>query len=948
MNDLSTIYSYGGGEVLFYIFNAIAMLFNGGFVKGIFDFVIVVALIWAGFKSATIKDAPRVYVRLFMSYLVVWVLIIQPIGSGTTLHIRDVVTKKPIQPVNNLPPALVLPASIISGLGYNITKAFEMVFNSPSGALNYLEYHKYGTMFGAQVISELRNFKIQNPVFRENMENYISNCMMYDVMIGKKYDIQDLRSSTDILQLLTENASTLRMVNFRNDKHQGREMINCKQAISRISQSFQEEPNFLAQKFPIFAQITGTSPSTGTSIAQNTALGNGLIKALELSTNFYGNMGTSSAQEKLKQILIINAFKDKPDSYGTIRAAQNQNTAWSLSGEMAKQTLPIMHAVFEALIYALFPIVACMLFFPGGYKAIGSYFGMLIWIQLWPPLFAVLNLIVSIFAKLSNGTGAITVQSIEDIVSSQSSYAMAASSLGMLVPVLSYMIIKGGAGQFVHIASQVTGSTNAGVSTATHELTSGNRSMDNINIGDRSSYNTRANKFDTSGHIESGFMRQRNSDGSYQTDLANGETIFQSGPGTTKSTGTMSIQALKSSGDSYRTQAQAYRSISENASNELSHTSQQMERKSIDYVARMAESQARGESHEISDTTSDGRTLQNVISKAKDLHENYGYGWQQASEKAMSGNFSIKGNVEGKMGNINTPGPSASIGGSAEGNINVRGAFSNTDNQNLSEGNSSSNKDDYSKNIDLVSRASKNQNYNESQSKEKALAESLGSLHEKSIQQRETIAENDAKSVQAQRSYEKINSFTSNVSMDEYHNILNYVANKLDPQFEGYRIGHHKAHKIMENNPEQAMKYIDEWQGRKEDHQKMYGYSPETQKDINKLNKVSNDLKGGDVDVSYGEVKGQFQDLDNTSQFKDKTQKEHFKDFNAGGDDIKLKHNTEKKKANTSLDAQKMRIKEEELRLKREVNIAENNKGYIAKTLNIGRNKPHSDSTDKK
>lgn len=306
MNDLSTIYSYGGGEVLFYIFNAIAMLFNGGFVKGIFDCVIVIALIWAGFKSATIKEAPRVYVRLFMSYLVVWVLIIQPIGSGTTLHIRDVVTKKPIQSVSHLPPALVLPASVISGLGYNITKAFEMVFNSPSGALNYLEYHKYGTMFGAQVISELRNFKIQNPVFQENMENYISNCMMYDVMIGKKYDIQDLKSSTNILQLITDNASTLRMVNFRNDKHQGREMINCKQAISRLYQSFNEEPNFLAQKFPIFAKVTGASSTTETntnssgSSTQNKALGNGLIKALELSTNFYGNMGVSSAQEKLK------------------------------------------------------------------------------------------------------------------------------------------------------------------------------------------------------------------------------------------------------------------------------------------------------------------------------------------------------------------------------------------------------------------------------------------------------------------------------------------------------------------------------------------------------------------------------------------------------------------------------------------------------------------------
>lgn len=71
MSDLSTVYSYGGGEVLFYIFNAIAMLFNDGFVKSIFDFTIIIALMWAGLKSAITRDHHKVYVRWFTSYVVV-------------------------------------------------------------------------------------------------------------------------------------------------------------------------------------------------------------------------------------------------------------------------------------------------------------------------------------------------------------------------------------------------------------------------------------------------------------------------------------------------------------------------------------------------------------------------------------------------------------------------------------------------------------------------------------------------------------------------------------------------------------------------------------------------------------------------------------------------------------------------------------------------------------
>lgn len=694
------------------------------------------------------------------------------------MHIKDVVTKRPIQPVNNLPPALVIPASIISGLGYNITKAFETVFNSPSGAINYLEYHKYGTMFGAQVISELRNFKIQNPVFRENMESYISSCMMYDVMIGKKYDIQELKTDNNILKRITENASTLRMMNYRNQDHRGREMINCKQGIIRITQGFSDEPGLLSKKFPIFSSHQSGAPSSS-----DKTLSAGIVKALELSTNFYGNMGADSAQDKLKQILIINAFKDKPDSYGTLRSAQNQNTSWALAGEMAKQTLPIMHALFEALIYALFPIVVCMLFFPGGYKAIGSYFGMLIWIQLWPPLFAVLNLIVSIFAKLSSTTSGITIQSIEGIVSSQSNYAMAASSLGMLVPVLSYMIIKGGAGQFVHIASQVSGATSSGISTATHEMTSGNRSLDNVNIGDKSFHNTRANKYDTSGLVESGYVRQRLSSGDYQTDLASGDTVFQAGAGITTSTGSMNIQALRASGDSYRTLSQQHRAISENVSIEHGETTQAMTRKGVDFVARLADSQSKGLSHELSDGSSDNKMLQHYINKTKELKEDYSYSWQQASEQAMQSSAGVKAHIDistdkdsnkgigGIISNIS--GAKGGIGGSIEGGVSARGAFSNTDVQHLGETDVSLSKEDHANTIESIARASKNMSFNENQSEEKALAENLGKLHEKSTHHREVIAENDMKAEQAQRSYEKIHSFTSNVGRDEYQQVLN-------------------------------------------------------------------------------------------------------------------------------------------------------------------------------
>lgn len=951
MNELSTVYSYGGGEVLFQIFNAIAMLFNGGFVKSIFEFITALALIWSGFKSMSIKDAPHIYTKLFASTVLVWLLIIQPIGSGVTLHIRDVVTKRPIQPVNNLPPALVIPASVISGLGYNLTKSFEMVFSSPSGAMNYLEYHKYGTMFGAQVISELRNFKIQNPVFRENMENYISSCMMYDVMIGKKYDIHELKTSNDVLKLITDNASTLRMVNYRNSTHQGRELIKCKQAITRITQSFNDEPDLLSKKFRIFSK-------NHTGAVSNQALGSGITKALELSTKFYGNMGTESAQDKLKQILIINAFKDKPDSYGVIRSAQNQNTGWSLAGEMAKQNLPILHAIFEAIIYAMFPLVICMLFFPGGLSAIGKYFGILIWIQLWPPLFAVINLMVSIFAKLSGTTDALTIQNIEDIVSAQSNYAMAASSLGMLVPFLSWIIMRCGAGQFVHLAGQITGSTSVGVSSATQELTSGNRSFDNINIGDKSLHNIRANKYDTSASLELGFMRHRLTTGEYQTDLASGDMVLQGGAGITKSVGGVDFRSHISNGSSYRDLAEQHRSISSTTAQEYADTQQHMERKGINFIARMAEHQARGEMHELSDGTHDNQTLQHYINKTKDLQDRYSYEWNQAAEKAISLGGNIRGYVDksshkdgellGIVGTVldKASGIKGGLSGSLEVGANTRGSFGNSDTQGLSEINATTSRDDYAQNIESIARASKSVTFNDNQSKEKALADELSQLHEKSIQQRESIAEHDTKAAQAQQTYEKIQSFSQNIGRDEYHGLLNYISKKNDSQFKGHQIGQRQAHRIIENDPVLTMQYYRQYKESQRIHAMQMGYDPDTLGKIQNLENKGGELNIDNIDMVPGQVKSKFKDLNNTGDFKEQMKNEQFREFNSEGEDIKNKYHTRKDSADGKIADQKMIINKESERIKKEVNTAEDDKGFVAQLFGAGRKNPNRGNSE--
>ena len=444
-SELFTVYTYGAGEVLENCFNAISAMYTGGYMGRLFNISLMFGLMWAGLKAGVTRDNQAHYIKWFMGYVFVILVLLQPIdifkNKGMTMHIRDVVTNKAYK-VDHLPPGLVVPAGVISGIGYTSTKVFETLFSQPTG--DYLPYHRYGTVFGAQVMSELRKITIQDPLFKENMESYITNCMLYDVMIGKKYDIYELKNSKNIWRLLEEHSSTLRMFNYRNKDHGGRELLSCKVGLQRLASGFANEDELLARKFPTLSSLASSTQQNQHN-KNNQNAKRGFIKALEITGNFYGNMN-GSASDQLRQILIINQFKDVPQSYGTIRAMQNQNTGWKIMGDLGQFSLPIMHSIFQALIYACFPIVVTLLFFSQRYQSLKTYFELMVWIELWALLFAILNGAISIFAKRAGMVGDITIASINNIATTQSTYTMMAYGLGLFIPSFAYMIAKGGAG----------------------------------------------------------------------------------------------------------------------------------------------------------------------------------------------------------------------------------------------------------------------------------------------------------------------------------------------------------------------------------------------------------------------------------------------------------------------------------------------------------------------
>jgi conjugal transfer mating pair stabilization protein TraG len=84
-------------------------------------------------------------------------------------------------------------------------------------------------------------------------------------------------------------------------------------------------------------------------------------------------------------------------------------------GRVAEQALPMVRNVIEAVIYAVFPFVFLLFLLAQGRglaMAIKSFVMSLVWIQLWPPLYAILNYVATLASARnpqpppSMGTGA--------------------------------------------------------------------------------------------------------------------------------------------------------------------------------------------------------------------------------------------------------------------------------------------------------------------------------------------------------------------------------------------------------------------------------------------------------------------------------------------------------------------------------------------------------------
>ena len=491
------IYAYQNADSLFGIFNAAAAIHASS------DYAAALAAVaFCGFVAALLAYAfapekLQGWKWLATVLLVFGVLIVPKVTVGVV----DKTGGSAVKVVANVPFGVAVLGSLTSTIGHTLTGLFETAFQviPGIGALPAeLTYEQHGLMFGNRMIRETGKVVFQDPSFRTDLINFIHNCAMYDLIDGT-LDPATFSASDDVWALMgSPNPARFSTLTSGGSVA----VATCPDVYGNLNGRLPAQITRIQGRLAFAMNPTLPAATAAGVIA-------GQIQQAYLKNSIAN--ASATAADLIRQNAVLNAINDTSNiigqkvndpaamvlAVGRAQATAQQNATWLNYGKVAEQALPVFRNVIEAVTYALFPLLVLLLLLTSGREtmlAFQGYAAILIWIQLWPPLYAVLNYMASIYATydlaaaadLGTGAKALALQTASTIYSGAISGEAIVGYLAISVPFIAWAAIKrletfGTAlvGGLSGLQGTLSGSTG---SAATGNVNMGNVAMDQMQL----------------------------------------------------------------------------------------------------------------------------------------------------------------------------------------------------------------------------------------------------------------------------------------------------------------------------------------------------------------------------------------------------------------------------------------------------------------------------------
>jgi hypothetical protein len=309
-------------------------------------------------------------------------------------------------------------------------------------------------LFGHRVLSERLAVKSGNPVLTSNLLEFYRECVAPDLATGYIRMKEDILEVNNVWVSLNGKTNPARLVTLRDTTDPTiMSTVGCDVGYQSLTTQITAESS---------RQITLLGSRLYPKMSQADA-GTAIVGSLATSTNYL--LGVSaSAQDAVKQAIVANFMIDAqymlPAQLGDAASAQTNlamaqslrstSDSYKLMARVAESTMPKVRNAIELVQYAIFPVFLLFVVLSGHQAGtiIKSYAASLFWIQLWAPLYAVMNFIITMYSRsqYTNGSAGSGL-SIEQMSFLNTAIVSDQAIAGMLVisiPAIAAAIVKGG------------------------------------------------------------------------------------------------------------------------------------------------------------------------------------------------------------------------------------------------------------------------------------------------------------------------------------------------------------------------------------------------------------------------------------------------------------------------------------------------------------------------
>lgn len=635
MSMVDTVYVMSGGEFFQAAFNGVATLIGTSTWDSLFHivgFFSAMALFFVYIRGHDPKEVLK-FIAVFI--LITSVLVI----PKRTVHIIDMTNPTLVLRVDNVPTGLSVPFRFITSIGGSLTKIYDSVFHTPDS----VAYSKTGMLFGATLMANTTDVVAQNGDLAVLLSEYVQQCVIGDIMLSHKYSMAELMQSSDPYEIIFRKPSPLRGVIVPRGNSLAQAGFQTCEALAN---------NVLKRELKVDTTKGGktwdyyVNRFIGPRASADTLFG--LMMAD--SYGFY-YQGGRDASEILRQNVVMNAIKQGITTHtaasGNVAslvnmADQSSNSkmrlSWAASGGLAATFVPVMHTVLMAMLVGMFPIIILLATIHGlTLPVLKGYVFSLVYLQSWPPLYAILNYAMAFYLKGETKGMNFSLSNLNTIQQTHSNIGLMAAWLSNSIPFIAAGLVFG-LWRVVSQAGNYLGSSiNSTASSAASQAADGTWAFNNMQMENVSGF-----KWDTNQSVRDGQMLTQHASGATTTKTAGGG-ILHDGKSAISSLAT-DIQFGRMLSSSYQAQQREAESQVQSLSNSISHGSQLVGSQLTQWAQQRGNSDTVVSGADSSRATTLTQAINKLNSVADSVAKRNGISTSEAVtevlDKSQSGNFS--------------------------------------------------------------------------------------------------------------------------------------------------------------------------------------------------------------------------------------------------------------------------------------------------------------------